>query len=344
MGSLLGVCLIIQIVTGLFLAINYSCDVRVAFYSVNHLIRDNIFGWFCRVAHSNGASFFFMCLYLHIGRGLYYGSYNYSHVWLIGCRIFLLTIGTAFLGYVLPWGQIRFWGATVITNLVRAIPYVGNRVVIWVWGGFAVDNAALTRFYGLHFLLPFIISALRAVHLFFLHITGSRNPLGLNSNVDKVSFNPYFSWKDLVGGLFFLICLGYVSIFTPWLLGDPENWIPANPLVTPLHIQPEWYFLFAYAILRRIPNKLGGVLALVFSVIIYYIMPALKVRSIKRNCFIPFNKVLFWWLISNVVLLTWIGARPVERPYIVLGQVLSVTYFMWFGLNWLSMKLWAKTF
>ena len=343
-GSLLGLCLVTQIRTGLFLAIRYSRDVSVAFYRVNHIIRDSQIGWVCRVIHRNGARFFFIILYLHIGRGLYYGSFNYFHVWIVGCSILLLTIGTAFLGYVLPWGQIRFWGATVITNLVRAIPYIGGDIVTWVWGGFSVDNAALTRFYGLHFLLPFVIIALRAVHLFFLHLTGSRNPLGLNRNLDKIMFNPYFTWKDLVGGLIIMFILFYIRCFTPWILGDPENWVPANPLVTPLHIQPEWYFLFAYAILRRIPNKLGGVVALVLSVVIFYIIPFLTNKFIKRRSFLPLNKTLFWLFVIIAFLLTWIGARPVESPYIIIGQLLAIIYFLWFPLNFYLSCYWIKEF
>lgn len=322
---------------------HYGSDVNIAFYRVNHIIRDVNLGWILRAVHRNGARIFFICLYLHIGRGLYYGSFNYSHVWIVGCTILLLTIATAFLGYVLPWGQIRFWGATVITNLFRAIPYIGNEIVYWIWGGFAVDNASLTRFFALHFILPFIIIAIRVIHLFFLHLTGSRNPIGVRSNNDKIKFNIYFGWKDILGIVIIFQLLIVISIFNPWILGDPENFIPANPLVTPIHIQPEWYFLFAYAILRSIPNKLGGVVALALSVAVYYLIPSLNNRMIKTNSFIPINKFLFWSLVGLLIMLTWIGARPVENPYILVGQILSLMYFAWFGINFIASYWWIKS-
>ena len=329
-GSLLGVCLMVQIVRGLFLAIHYSCDISIAFESVNHINRDVNFGWALRIVHANGARFFFICLYVHVGRGIYYGSYNYNSVWVVGVLILLIVKATAFLGYVLPWGQISFWGATVITNLFSAIPYLGTEIVYWLWGGFAVDNATLTRFFALHFLLPFIIRGLSIVHLLFLHITGSSNPLGVNRNLDKTPFHPYFSVKDLVGILIFLVAYIYICLQIPWILGDPENFIPANPLVTPVHIQPEWYFLFAYAILRSVPNKLGGVIALAIAVIILFIIPFYGNRGFKRLRFYPLGKFLFWLLVSVVFLLTWIGARPVEEPYVLTGQILTVLYFLFF--------------
>jgi len=250
-----------------------------------------------------------------------------------------MVIATAFLGYVLPWGQISFWGATVITNLFSAIPYLGTDIVYWLWGGFAVDNATLTRFFALHFLLPFIISGLSIVHLLFLHTTGSSNPLGLNSNLDKVRFHPYFSYKDLLGINIILILLIYICFQAPWLLGDPENFIPANPLVTPVHIQPEWYFLFAYAILRSIPNKLGGVVALALAVIILYILPFYGNCGFKSFVFYPIGKLIFWRLVSIVILLTWIGARPVEDPYVVTGQILTILYFCYYLLTPQFIKL-----
>jgi len=335
-GSLLGLCLVIQISTGLFLAIHYSCDVELAFSRVRHIIRDVNLGWELRIIHANGASIFFIFLYLHIGRGVYYGSYNYIETWLVGVTLFLIVIASAFLGYVLPWGQISFWGATVITNLFSAIPFIGNDIVTWLWGGFAVNNATLTRFFSLHFLVPFIVAALRAVHLLYLHTTGSRNPLGVNRNFDKVPFHPYFTTKDLMG--FFIVMIGFILIVFqgPWLLGDPENFIPANPLVTPLHIQPEWYFLFAYAILRSIPRKLGGVIALAISVIVLYVLPLYKVSFTKSRGFKPGQKIIFWFLVIIVVLLTWIGARPVEAPYVFVGQILTFLYFRYFLVSpWL---------
>jgi len=331
-GSLLGLCLITQIVTGLFLAIHYSCDISIAFDRVAHIGRDVNFGWALRIIHANGARFFFICLYLHIGRGIYYGSYIFELVWMVGVTILLIVMATAFLGYVLPWGQISFWGATVITNLFSAIPYLGRDIVYWLWGGFAVDNATLTRFFALHFLLPFIIAGLSIVHLLFLHVTGSRNPLGLNRNIDKSPFHPYFSYKDILGiNIIFFIYM-YICLQAPWLLGDPENFIPANPLVTPVHIQPEWYFLFAYAILRSIPNKLGGVVALALAVIVLYIMPFYGNSKFKSLSFYPLGKIIFWSLIIIVILLTWIGARPVEEPYVITGQILTILYFGYYLL------------
>lgn len=339
-GSLLGVCLVSQIIRGLWLAAHYNCDVSVAFSRVDFIIRETSLGWLMRSVHRNGARIFFVFLYLHIARGLYYSSYKFSHVWLIGCTILFLTIGTAFLGYVLPWGQIRFWGATVITNLICVIPKLGVIIVNIFWGGFAVDNSSLTRFFTLHFLLPFTIAAIRGLHLFFLHLRGSNNPLGIAQNRDKIKFNPYFTWKDLLGVLFVFQILLILVTFYPWILGDPENFISANPYITPIHIQPEWYFLFAYAILRRIPNKLGGVIALVLSVAIFYTLPFINSRIGKRKIFIPLNKLFFWRLVNVIVLLTWIGARPVENPYIITGQILTVTYFRWFVLNRFILRAW----
>jgi len=253
-----------------------------------------------------------------------------------------MVIATAFLGYVLPWGQISFWGATVITNLFSAIPYIGGDLVIWMWGGFAVDNATLTRFFSLHFLLPFIIAGLRIVHLLFLHQTGSNNPLGINRNFDKILFHPYFSSKDLFGFIVIIRILIIICFFFPWTLGDPENFIPANPLVTPVHIQPEWYFLIAYAILRSIPNKLGGVIALAMSIVILLICPFIYKRKFRGFIFYPINKFYFWVHINIWVLLTWLGARPVEDPYILLGQILSIVYFIYYFLRFLLQYLWDR--
>nr|QIJ94021.1 cytochrome b [Eremias arguta] len=329
-GSLLGLCLIIQILTGLFLAMHYTADVTSAFSSVAHIHRDVQHGWLIRNLHANGASLFFICIYLHIGRGLYYGSYIFTETWNIGVVLLLLVMATAFMGYVLPWGQMSFWGATVITNLLSAIPYVGNTLVEWVWGGFAIDNATLTRFFTLHFLLPFIIMAVSMVHLLFLHETGSNNPTGLDSNSDKIPFHPYYSYKDALGALIMILCLLYLTLFSPNLLGDPENFSPANPLVTPPHIKPEWYFLFAYAILRSIPNKLGGVLALLFSILILFILPLTHMSKQRAMSFRPISQVLFWLLIADILILTWIGGQPVEHPFIILGQLASALYFLIF--------------
>nr|AEN94063.1 cytochrome b [Ctenotus schomburgkii]UWT72063.1 cytochrome b [Ctenotus schomburgkii] len=329
-GSLLGLCLILQVLTGLFLAMHYTADISSAFSSVAHICRDVQYGWLIRNLHANGASMFFICLYLHIGRGLYYGSYMFKETWNIGVILLLLVMATAFVGYVLPWGQMSFWGATVITNLLSAIPYIGTNLVEWIWGGFSVDNATLTRFFTFHFLLPFAIMGASMLHLLFLHETGSNNPTGLASNTDKIPFHPYYSYKDLLGATLFILLLLSLALFSPNLLGDPENFTPANPLVTPPHIKPEWYFLFAYAILRSIPNKLGGVLALLFSILILMLAPMLHTSKQRGNAFRPFSQALFWTLVSNIIILTWIGGQPVEDPFIIIGQIASTTYFIIF--------------
>jgi ubiquinol-cytochrome c reductase cytochrome b subunit len=339
-GSLLGLCLTIQVITGLFLAIHYTGDILIAFNSVVHISRDVNNGWLIRAFHANGASFFFICLYLHIGRGIYYASYHYIETWNVGVIILFVVIGAAFIGYVLPWGQISFWGATVITNLLSAIPYLGTYLVQWVWGGFAVDNATLTRFFTIHFLLPFVVAGLAIIHTLFLHQTGSNNPMGLNSNISKITFHPFYSIKDLLGIIIILWILTILCLINPFLLGDVENFIPANPLVTPVHIQPEWYFLFAYAILRSIPNKLGGVISLALSIAILLILPHTQKSLIRGSQIYPINQIYFWLLVSIVFLLTWIGARPVEEPYILTGQILTFLYFSYYLLNPLILKLW----
>nr|QNV11898.1 cytochrome b [Pacifastacus leniusculus] len=341
-GSLLGMCLIIQILTGLFLSMHYTPNIELAFSSVVHICRDVNYGWLLRTIHANGASFFFICLYSHIGRGIYYGSYTYFHTWMVGVLIFFLTMASAFLGYVLPWGQMSFWGATVITNLFSAIPVLGTDLVQWIWGGFAVDNATLTRFFSLHFLFPFIISALTLIHILFLHESGGNNPLGISSNLDKVPFHPYFSFKDIMGFMVTLFFMIMLILLAPYMLSDPDNFIPANPLVTPIHIQPEWYFLFAYAILRSIPNKLGGVIALVASISILMLLPFTHFSKFRSMTFYPLNQTLFWCLVSIIILLTWIGARPVEAPFVITGQILSCLYFLYYIINPISIMIWDK--
>nr|YP_913327.1 cytochrome b [Catostomus commersonii]BAF41388.1 cytochrome b; TAA stop codon appears afterpolyadenylation [Catostomus commersonii] len=342
-GSLLGLCLITQILTGLFLAMHCTSDISTAFSSVAHICRDVSYGWLIRSVHANGASFFFICIYMHIARGLYYGSYLYKETWNIGVVLLLLVMMTAFVGYVLPWGQMSFWGATVITNLLSAVPYVGNELVQWIWGGFSVDNATLTRFFAFHFLLPFVVAAATIIHLLFLHETGSNNPAGINSDADKISFHPYFSYKDLLGFAAMLLALTSLALFSPNLLGDPDNFTPANPLVTPPHIKPEWYFLFAYAILRSIPNKLGGVLALLSSILVLMVVPILHTSKQRGLTFRPATQFLFWTLVADMIILTWIGGMPVEHPFIVIGQVASALYFALFLIlaplaGWLENK------
>nr|WNH23802.1 cytochrome b [Carapus mourlani] len=327
LGSLLFICLATQILTGLFLAMHYTPDTASAFSSLIHICRDVNYGWLIRNVHANGASVFFICVYIHVARGLYYGSYLYKETWTVGVVLMILVMATAFVGYVLPWGQMSFWGATVITNLLSAIPYVGNNVVQWIWGGFSVDNATLSRFFAFHFLLPFLIVGMSAVHILFLHETGSNNPVGLMSNSDKVPFHPYFSLKDILGIGALLTGLVALALFVPNLFADPDNFSPADPLTTPPHIKPEWYFLFAYAILRSIPNKLGGVLALASSLLVLILMPYLHTSKQRALTFRPTTQALFWLFVANIFILTWIGGVPVEHPFSLIGQASSAIYF-----------------
>lgn len=327
-GSLLALVLIIQLVRGIILATRFSGHDTLSFSAIIVLCQDTNYGWLLRLVHSTGASFFFIFIYLHIGRGIYYGSFLMPEVWNIGVLIYFLVIGTAFLGYVLPWGQISFWGATVITNMLSAIPYLGYYIVEWVWGGFAVSNPTLVRFFALHYLLPFVIAFLVVLHLFFLHLHGSSNPLGISSFSSKVSFHYYYSVKDLFvffvfffGFLYFTLNYGYSFI-------DAANFIPANPLVTPTHIQPEWYFLFAYAILRSIPNKLGGVLAIVFAIAFLFLFSvgANKLVFVGFN-FSPASRLLFWLFVSTFLVLTWLGSCAAESPFTEVSLFITITYF-----------------
>nr|AFA45738.1 cytochrome b [Cercopithecus ascanius katangae] len=326
-GSLLAFCLILQIITGLFLAMHYSPDTSSAFSSIAHIIRDVNYGWIIRYLHANGASMFFICLFLHMGRGIYYGSFLLLKTWNTGIMLLLMTMATAFMGYVLPWGQMSFWGATVITNLLSAIPYIGTNLVQWIWGGYSIGNPTLSRFFTLHFILPFIITAFTIVHLLFLHETGSNNPCGISSDSDKITFHPYYTIKDILGLILLLLILMTLTLLSPDLLNDPDNYTPANPLNTPPHIKPEWYFLFAYAILRSIPNKLGGVLALFLSILILTIIPMLHKSKQQSMMFRPLSQFLFWLLITTLLTLTWIGSQPVSQPFIIIGQVASMMYF-----------------
>lgn len=326
-GSILGLIFLTQIISGIFLSIHFCADSNLSFITISHIIRNINIGSFIRIIHINLASLFFLCVYIHIARGIYYNSFFLTKTWIVGVIILLVLIATAFLGYVLPWGQISFWGATVITNLLSAIPYTGSLLVEWLWGGFSVNNATLTRFFSFHFLLPFILVMFIIIHLTNLHITGSNNPLGINSFY-KIPFHPYFSSKDIFGFILLFFILFIVITSHPFLFGDPENFSPSNPILTPIHIQPEWYFLFAYAILRSIPNKLGGVLALFLSIIILIILPIINITSINNFNFV--KKIYFWSFVNLFILLTWIGSQPVEPPFIILGQILTILYFIYF--------------
>ncbi len=330
-GSILGVLIGLQLASGIFLRLHYTADLTNTFNSVIHITRDVPGGWVFRRIHANGASFIFFFLYLHLGRGLYYQSYKtQTKVWICGITIFLVTIGTAFLGYVLPWGQMSLWGATVITNLIRAVPVIGPALVEWVWGNFNVSQPTLNRFYSLHFLLPFVVRLLAVVHLYFLHERGSRRPVGDLINVSKINFGPYFIWKDVIGFVLVIAGLTVILLWAPNRLGDPENYIKANPIVTPVHIIPEWYFLFAYAILRVIPNKLGGVIALLLSIVIIYLLP------LNTNFSAPTStkktyKFSFWMFVVSFLILTWLGGCVIEAPFENLSIVFSILYFSRFG-------------
>nr|YP_011014834.1 cytochrome b [Gergithus frontilongus]WQB38515.1 cytochrome b [Gergithus frontilongus] len=341
-GSILGICMIMQIITGIFLAMHYSPNIEMAFKSIIQITRNVNYGWNLRNIHANGASMFFVIIYLHTGRGMYYGSYKLKKTWMSGVTMILLLMATAFLGYVLPWGQMSFWGATVITNLISAIPYVGEMMVQWIWGGFAVDDPTLNRFFTFHFILPFMISIMIILHLIFLHESGSSNPLGTKNNIDKIPFHPFFTIKDIMGMMISLSIMFTIISINPFVTMDPENFTPANPMVTPIHIQPEWYFLFAYAILRSIPNKLGGVIALGLSILILMTLPFTMKSKFQSNKLYPMNKMILWTLINNFILLTWIGARPVEEPYILTGQILTVLYFLTFMIMPMMSKKWDK--
>lgn len=331
-GSLLGMCLGIQILTGVFLAMHYTPNVDLAFISVEHIMRDVNYGWAVRYTHANTASFFFIFVYLHIARGLYYGSYRSPRVlpWSIGVIILVLMMATGFLGYVLPYGQMSLWGATVITNLLSAIPWIGQDFVQLVWGGFSVSNATLNRFFSLHYLLPFVLAALAAMHLLALHQHGSSNPLGISGNVDRLSFHPFFTFKDLVTIFLFLLTLSIFVFYMPNALGHSDNYIPANPMSTPASIVPEWYLLPYYAILRSIPNKLLGVIAMFASLLILLVMPIVDTSRIRGNQFRPLMKFFFWVFVANFFILMWIGSQHPNSPFVEVGQVATALYFAWF--------------
>jgi quinol-cytochrome oxidoreductase complex cytochrome b subunit len=331
-GSMAGMCLVIQIVTGIGLAMHYTAHVDLAFHSVEHIMRDVNGGWLLRYVHANGASMFFIVVYIHIGRGLYYGSYTEPRgfLWTIGVVILILMMATAFMGYVLPWGQMSFWGATVITNLFSAFPLVGSKIVTLLWGGFAVDNATLNRFFSLHYLLPFAIAGAVLVHLAALHQDGSNNPLGITSVSDKISFFPYFFIKDTLSFIAFLMFFSFFVYYSPNTLGHPDNYIEANPMVTPEHIVPEWYFLPSYAILRSIPNKLIGVIALFASLLVLLLLPIISTSKVRSSLYRPLHQKFFWFLVADFILLGYIGQSSPETPFLEIGQIASVYYFMYF--------------
>nr|WEG22888.1 cytochrome b [Diprion sp.] len=341
-GSLLGLCLFTQLISGIFLAMHYTPNINLAFDSIIHIYRNVNNGWMMKNLHANGASMFFVCLYIHIGRGIYYGSFNLKYTWITGVMIILLTMAAAFLGYVLPWGQMSYWGATVITNLLSAIPYWGMYLVQWLWGGFSINNATLTRFFTIHFIIPFIILMMVIIHLMFIHQTGSSNPMGTNSDIDKIPFQPYYVLKDITGFFFFYMIFLFFILMHPNFLGDPDNFTPANSMSTPPHIKPEWYFLFAYAILRSIPNKLGGVIMLITSILILLIMPFYKFMNFKALNFYPLNQLFFWMFVSIIFMLTWIGMKSVEIPYIMMSQILTLMFFCYFLLYPIFTNLWDK--
>lgn len=332
LGSLLGLCLVIQILTGVFLAIHYSSHIELAFDSVEHIMRDVNGGWIIRYIHANGASFFFVCMYIHIGKALYYGSYRTPRnlVWNVGVIIFILTMATAFIGYCLVYGQMSHWGATVITNLLSAIPFIGNDLVPFIWGGFSVSNPTIQRFFALHFLLPFILAALVIMHLIALHVNGSSNPIGITGNIDRLPIHPYFIFKDAVTVLVFLLIFTLFVFYAPNSLGHPDNYIEGNPIVTPASIVPEWYLLPFYAILRSIPDKLFGVIAMFAALLILLVLPYTDRSIVRGFAFKPLSKFLFFAFVFNFVLLANLGQLHIEVPFISLGINSTIFYFSYF--------------
>ena len=333
-GSLAGITLVIMIVTGIILSMHYTAHVDHAFQSVERIMRDVNYGWLIRYIHANGASFFFIVVYIHIFRGLYYGSYKAPRelLWMLGVVILLLMMATAFMGYVLPWGQMSFWGATVITNLFSAIPLVGESIVTLLWGGFSVDNPTLNRFFSLHYLLPFVIVGVVVLHIIALHRFGSNNPLGIDvrGDQDTIPFHPYYTVKDMFGLSVFLTIMAAVVFFLPNSMGHPDNYIPANPMVTPAHIVPEWYFLPFYAILRAVPDKLLGVLAMFAAIAVLFVLPWLDRSPVRSASFRPIYKIMFWVFLLDCVALTYLGAMPAEGIYVVLSRLCTVYYFFHF--------------
>nr|AAL83567.1 cytochrome b [Oligodon cinereus] len=342
-GSMLLACSALQISTGFFLAIHYTANINLAFSSIIHITRDVPHGWTMQNLHAIGASMFFICIYTHIARGLYYGSYMNKNVWLSGISLLIILMATAFFGYVLPWGQMSFWAATVITNLLTAVPYLGLTLTTWFWGGFSINDPTLTRFFALHFILPFTIISLSSIHIMLLHMEGSNNPLGTNSDIDKIPFHPYHSHKDMLMMTIMITLLFTIMSFTPNIFNDPENFSKANPMTTPQHIKPEWYFLFAYGILRSIPNKLGGTVALVLSVMILITAPFTHTSHLRPMTFRPLTQMMFWTLIATFTTITWAATKPVEPPFTLISQTTSILYFSFFIINplmgWLENKI-----
>nr|DBA43583.1 TPA_asm: CYTB [Bombus fervidus] len=339
-GSILGMFLMIQIISGLFLSMHYCPNINIAFYSISNIMKDMNSGWLIRLIHMNGASFYFLIMYLHIARNMFYYSFKLLQVWMIGVSILFLSMATAFLGYVLPWGQMSFWGAMVITNLISAIPYIGQFMVEWIWGGFSINNDTLNRFYSFHFILPFIILLMVFIHLMILHITGSSNPIHSKMNIYKINFHPYFTIKDMITIILVFMLFMIINLQFPYMLGDPDNFKMANPMITPVHIKPEWYFLFAYSILRVIPNKLGGVIMLFFSIFILYLIPLINLNNLKNNKFYFMNKIMYWWFINIFIMLTWLGSQMIEYPYMNLNQIFTFMYFFYLILSFYINNIW----
>ena len=331
-GSLAGICLVIQMISGIFLAMHYTPNIELAFNSVEYIMRDVPNGWLVRYIHANGASMFFIVVYAHIARGLYYGSYMEPRelLWCSGVILLLLMMGTAFTGYVLPWGQMSFWGATVITSMVTAIPVAGQPIVQWLWGGFTVANPTLNRFFSIHFFLPFLIAGVSLIHLALLHKEGSNSPIGSDTGIDDVAFYPYFFYKDVFALSCFLLFFAFFVLYFPNVLNHPDNYIPANPLQTPAHVVPEWYFLPFYAILRSIPHKAGGIVAMGAAILIMLAIPFINTSYVRNTTYRPIFKIFFWLFIADYIVLTWIGQMPVRNAFIFVGQVATFYYFFFF--------------
>jgi quinol-cytochrome oxidoreductase complex cytochrome b subunit len=334
-GALAGICLVIQMLSGIFLAMHYTPHIDLAFSSVEHIMRDVNNGWLIRYIHANGASMFFIVVYFHIFRGLYYGSYMAPReiLWCSGVVLFILMMATAFTGYVLPWGQMSFWGATVITSLVTVVPVAGQAIVEWLWGGYTVNNPTLNRFFSLHFTLPFVIAGMTLIHLALLHKEGSNNPIGSDTGVDDIPFYPYFFAKDLFAFFCFLLFFGFFVFYFPNVLNHADNYIPADPLKTPAHVVPEWYFLPYYAILRSIPHKAGGIVAMGGSLIVLFLIPFINTSEVRNTTYRPIFKFFYWLLVSDFILLIWLGQKPVKDTYVLAGQIATVYYFLFFTIG-----------